>query len=554
MTTSDFLRTSCLAATLIFCGSTAHAGKFTDREKTKISLERPVGVPNDAELEAAGAVIGEVEIDIRDIFDAKDPRENAGIYRLANKLHITTKMSTVRAQLLFKSGDKYRGRLLEETERSLRGRRYFYDARVVPVRYAGGKVDVQVITKDVWTLSPGVSFGRKGGTNSTRVELEDTNFLGWGKEFALSRGKDVDRTSTRFTWQDPNIFGSRWTGDLNYIDSSDGRERSVVIQHPFYALDTRWSAIGSGGNFERTDTRYALGKQYDQFQHQQHQYELGGGLSSGLVNGWSRRWLAGWRYEKSEFGAAPASLIPAAILPQDRTVSYPYIAYEAVQDEFKKIGDQNQIGRTEDLYLGTAFRIEAGYSGKSIGATRNSVMLATNARSGFELSSTEQLYVAADAASRIESGSARNLIANAGASYYWRWRTDRVFYAGLIATTTKALDPETQLTIGGDSGLRGYPLRYEAGTSRALLTLEQRIYTDWYPWRLARVGGAIFFDAGRTWGRGVVGDSQPGLLKDIGVGLRSGLGNVLHVDLAFPLNGDSSIKKFQVNIETKRSF
>jgi hemolysin activation/secretion protein len=278
-----------------------------------------------------------------------------------------------------------------------------------------------------------------------------------------------------------------------------------------------------------------------------------------LVNGWSRRWLAGWRYEKSEFGAAPASLIPAAILPQDRTVSYPYIAYEAVQDEFKKIGDQNQIGRTEDLYLGTAFRIEAGYSGKSIGATRNSVMLATNARSGFELSSTEQLYVAADAASRIESGSARNLIANAGASYYWRWRTDRVFYAGLIATTTKALDPETQLTIGGDSGLRGYPLRYEAGTSRALLTLEQRIYTDWYPWRLARVGGAIFFDAGRTWGRGVVGDSQPGLLKDIGVGLRfgntrSGLGNVLHVDLAFPLNGDSSIKKFQVNIETKRSF
>jgi outer membrane protein assembly factor BamA len=542
----------------LFAG-TAQAGKFTDREKTKISLERPAGVPSDAELEAAGAVIGEVEIDIRDIFDPQDPRENAGLYRLANKLHISTKTSTVKAQLLFKSGDQYRGRLLAETERSLRGRRYFYDARVVPVRYAGGKVDVQVITKDVWTLSPGISFGRKGGTNSTRLELEDTNFMGWGKKFALSRGKTVDRTSTRFTWQDPNIVGSRWTGNLNYIDSSDGKERSVVLQHPFYALDTRWSALGAVANFERTDTRYALGEQFDQFQHQEHRYELGGGLSAGLVNGWSRRWLAGWRYEKSEFGAAPASLIPAMILPPDRTLSYPYIAYEAVQDDFKKIGDQDQIGRTEDLYLGTAFRIEAGYSGKSIGATRNSVMLAANARTGFELSSSEQLYVAADAASRLESGSARNLIANAGASYYWRWRSDRVFYAGLIATTTKTLDPETQLTIGGDSGMRGYPLRYEAGTSRALLTLEQRFFTDWYPWRLARVGGAIFFDAGRTWGHGVVGDSQPGLLKDIGVGLRfgntrSGLGNVLHVDLAFPLDGDSSIKNFQVNIETKRSF
>ena len=47
--------------------------------------------------------------------------------------------------------------------------------------------------------------------------------------------------------------------------------------------------------------------------------------------------------------------------------------------------------------------------------------------------------------------------------------------------STDALDPDMQLLIGGDNGLRGYPLRYEAGTSRALLTVEQRFYTDWYP-------------------------------------------------------------------------
>jgi hypothetical protein len=49
------------------------------------------------------------------------------------------------------------------------------------------------------------------------------------------------------------------------------------------------------------------------------------------------------------------------------------------------------------------------------------------------------------------------------------------------------------------------------------------------------------------------------VLKDVGFGLRLGnsrsaLGNVIHVDLAFPINADPSIKKVQLLIEAKRSF
>jgi len=35
---------------------------------------------------------------------------------------------------------------------------------------------------------------------------------------------------------------------------------------------------------------------------------------------------------------------------------------------------------------------------------------------------------------------------------------------------------------------------------------------------------------------------------------RSALGNVLHIDLAFPVNGDKSLQSMQVVVETKRSF
>jgi len=35
---------------------------------------------------------------------------------------------------------------------------------------------------------------------------------------------------------------------------------------------------------------------------------------------------------------------------------------------------------------------------------------------------------------------------------------------------------------------------------------------------------------------------------------RSALGNVLHVDFAFPLDGDPSISSMQIVVETKRRF
>jgi hemolysin activation/secretion protein len=134
-----------------------------------------------------------------------------------------------------------------------------------------------------------------------------------------------------------------------------------------------------------------------------------------------------------------------------------------------------------------------------------------------------------------------------------------VFFAGLDASWSRHLDEDTQLLLGGDNGLRGYPLRYQAGTSRAVLTLEERFYTNWQPLKLANVGAAIFADSGRMWGRDPFAAAPEGWLTDVGVGLRlgsvrSGLGNILHIDVAFPLNRTNNIDAMQLSIETKRSF
>ncbi len=538
-------------------GPCALAAKLTDKERTHIGEPRPPGVPSDEDMVAAGAIIGDVLIDINDIFNTRDPRENNGLFRLANTLHINTKQVTIARQLLFRAGDKFDPQKLAETERNLRLLSYVYDAHVTPVKYQDGRVTVLVSTKDVWTLSPGISFGRSGGKNTSRFDLEESNLFGWGKKIQISHGSDVERTSTSLDYYDANLFGTRWTMDTAYEDSDDGSAKILSIGQPFYALSTPWSTTFKAFRIDHTVPRYYMGNIFDEFQRDETYYEASGGVSSGLIDGWTRRFTAGVRYDRKNFSPA-RTLHPSLNPPPDRTVSYPYVGFSVVEDDYRKVGDQDQIGRTEDLYFGTQLNVELGYSNTAFSATRNAPIVNASGQKGLQLTPLTQLFLTSTFTSRFESGKARNLYLDGTAAYYWRWHRDKVFFAFLGATTTHRLDPDAQLTIGGDSGLRGYPLRFETGNSRALLTLEQRFYTSWYPFRLARFGAAIFTDVGRTWGSGPIGNSNPGALRDVGFGLRfgntrTGLGNVLHIDFAYPIN-EPSVSKLQVNIQTKESF
>jgi len=117
-------------------------------------------------------------------------------------------------------------------------------------------------------------------------------------------------------------------------------------------------------------------------------------------------------------------------------------------------------------------------------------------------------------------------------------------------------DVPNPLTLGGDNDLRGYPQRYQSGNKSVLVTLEERAYTDWYPFRLIRVGGAVFYDGGRAWGGDSPGTGNSGWLNDVGFGLRfltdrSSKSNILHIDVAFPLNRAQGVDAVQLLVYTK---
>jgi len=527
---------------------------------------RPPGVPEDEVLQGSGAVIGEVRIVRVNVFDPAIEAENTALFQLANRIHVVTRESTIAAQLLFRAGDRYDPRVLKESERVLRSHEYLRSARIVPVAYRDGVVDIEVRTEDTWTLKPEIQFGRKGGENTSGFGIEEHNLFGTGGRLALKAKSDVDRDSRMIEYGDSAFAGSRWQVGAQLANNSDGHAQVLDVQRPFYALDSRWAAGVHLRNEQRVDPVYDAGSIVERYQTHEREATAFGGWSAGLSGRWATRWTAGLTFDERR-AAALVSDNPAARLPADRRLIYPWVGVEVVEDDFRETRNQDQIGRTEDLALGWRAKVRLGFSTPALGSDRHAVVFDASAAKGVQTSDpdTHTLLWNVAAVGRMADGRLEDSVFGLAARYYWRQTPKRTLFIGASVERGVNLDVDKQLMLGGDNGLRGYPLRYRTGQGRWLLTVEERAFTDWYPYRLLNVGGAVFYDMGATWGGSQVpiipppSSTQPNVLKDIGFGLRLGnsrsaLGNVIHIDVAFPLNGDASIHKVQFIVEAKRSF
>ena len=184
---------------------------------------------------------------------------------------------------------------------------------------------------------------------------------------------------------------------------------------------------------------------------------------------------------------------------------------------------------------------------------------------GFRFDNGGDLLAGISFSGQYADGRSERQYLGASARYYLQHGPRNVFFVSASADALRNPYATDQLLLGGDNGLRGYPLRYQAGDRRVLATVEQRFYTDWHLFRLLHVGAAAFADFGRAWY-----DGQPpkapddtvyrdGWLSDVGFGLRlsssrSGQGSMVHLDVAFPLERDPSIESVQWLVSTRETF
>jgi outer membrane protein assembly factor BamA len=517
-----------------------------------------VPLPSFAELEAAGATIGEIRVVTNNIFDTSDPRENRALYRGANALHIKTRPNTVRRALLFEPGQRVSASIIAETERVLRGERYLYDVRIRPVAVRDGVVDIEVQTSDTWTLYPTLSISRSGGENKSAIGITELNLLGTGSKLSLGSFKDVDRDGKRMEFSNDNVFG-RWVAlDLGLSDNSDGSKQSLSLRRPFYALDTRWAAGARYASDDRIEPVYNAGETVAEYRLRQRLGEVFGGLSGGRVAGWVQRYSLGVSLQEERFALEPGR-VPPAELPDDEKLIGPFVRYELVEDRYVQLQNRNFMGRPEYFAYGLSAQLQLGWADTSFGSTYDALLYQLSVTRGFEPAPQHNLLATAAVSGQYTDGEVRRQQAGGRAQYFLPHHRRWLFYAALAGDVLTNPDATDFLYLGGDNGLRGYPQRYQSGTQRVLLTLEERLYTAAFPWRLIRIGAAAYVDVGRAWGGTNINTEDPGWLANVGFGLRffsvrTAESNVVHMDVAFPLSASDDVRSVQFLLSGKSRF
>lgn len=509
-----------------------------------------------------GAEIGDIYFTRLPIFNLNDPAEDNAMFRWANRFHTLTQEDTIRRVLVIDSDEEYERRLLEESARLLRGEGYFYDADVRPVRVCGDTVDIEVITRDNWALAPSISYDRVGGENRFAMGLSHSNLLGMGKQLEVSYEDGLDTTSSRITYQDNNVFGTRMRNLTSYSDTDEGSSFQFGFDLPFYSLESQRAWAFRVLQEERQDEQYFRGEEVSEVAHDVEDYALEWGTSAGLVNGFAKRWLVGYRYRSDEYGRT-AVLPPPANFPQDRELSYPYLKFESVEDGYVTTYNLNQIHRTEDLQIGRSWSLSLGYAAEAFGSDADHLVLEGSFQDTLRYNRKMlwQHSLSLESLFNQDINETEDFLLSYENRYFRRQTSHNSFLVNFRATYSDNLTSHRQILMGGNEGARGFENEFQVGDRSVLLSVEERVYTDIHLFNLIRLGGSVFADAGRAWEPGVESGFEDDWLANVGFGLRlasskAASSRIAHLDFAFPVTNtsDPQVKNMLISFTVKSHF
>lgn len=332
-------------------------------------------------------------------------------------------------------------------------------------------------------------------------------------------------------------------------NADDGDGATAFVGQPFYALDARRAWNATATVLDSRHRLYDAGEEIASFGLDYRRADLSRGWSKGLVDGFANRLSVGVTVEEWDFRDVPASLPEL----EDRAFAYPFVAFQRTGDDFSRVRNLNRVQTTEDVFLGRQYDLLLGLSPRQGHVVYNAAF-----RDGrrFRSDVSDILLYGAQVSGfwNRDKGRAENLIAQVWARYR-RTQTPRWgLFVDAEATITDQLTPDQQILAGGDSGMRGYPNRFQAGAHRFRITAEERYYSGIYLWRVVRIAGAAFVDVGRAWDSA---RDNP-VLANAGFGLRfestrTDRSRVYHIDFAFPLVDQPGTRGLEITLTGKRS-
>lgn len=481
-----------------------------------------------------GKVIDEVFVEREEIF----PEENPKFFDI---LHLKTRDSVVRREVLLKPGATWDGQRALETERNLRRLFFLSVAKVVPVKAADGKVSVLVVTQDKWSLRLSNSFTLIGDLlQYLQLTLIEVNFNGWGQSLSIDTVLRLDTFSVGQSFTERRLFGSRWSFSEaatlvfnRQTGAAEGTVGQVIVGHPIITLDQPWGFLVDGAWSLRKRRIFrgasvwqlpypeAGGSARVPFQFDQRELafdavvtrRLGSGVKVDLTlnaGAYLRQYTP---MAESKLTDEQAGWLTANYLPRSENATFVEGLATAFTNDFRVLKNLDTYELSEDLQLG--FRATAGARWAFPSPLTTQQFFEVGGAVRYRFYRWDDLFtVSASGGARLRPGAttANERFAAEVLNYSPSFHGGRLMTRLLLDLRWNDLN-NRQLLLGGSQGLRGTQAEQFSGRNLVLANVEYRTRPIAFVLG-SYLGFVLFYDVGSAF------DAAPLLQHTAGFGMR----------------------------------
>ena len=255
-----------------------------------------------------------------------------------------------------------------------------------------------------------------------------------------------------------------------------------MLGRPPYSLDDPWAFAVRAAAFTRTDPLFKDGAEVTRLRH------LSRGGDVELARAFRRRSTSALRVHVAY--RTRNDQVEDTV----RDFGIVEVGIRSVTHRFVQLTHLNRFERTEDVNLGTQSYASFGLSTSALGGQPGQVAFVT---AGYTRAA------AFGPGGRHEHGVWTNVFGSTRVRYLRKHATRHLLIGNAHYRVGHNLDPEVQLLLGTESGLRGYPVRRFEGMRSLLLSAEERWFVVDDLAQLVSVGVAVFVDSGFAWPDGV---------------------------------------------------
>jgi hypothetical protein len=519
--------------------------------------------------------IASVGIESESVFGESRSGVLSWFYDAANWLHMETRESVIQRELLFREGDCFDRLRITESERLLRGYLFLQSAAVEATRRSNGDYDVQVTTRDEWSLRvvPRLELG--SGPAVAGVSVTEWNIAGTGKAFEFLFASRAGRDDIGGSFFNPQFLGSRWNAGLLALSTESGWMFRETLGYPFVGLVGRWAAIQDAYYGERW-FRYFVGDSKDRYElimpMTQVAAQVGGAVRVVAAPRGRATKLASYgltvSYERLSYGDAfPHDSATAAklALSDEAVAALADLALRPREDirlnlvvgirglDFIRRRGVSTLQATEDMAIGATADLVLGLASSAFGSSDDHVLAGLDLYGG----------------ARVRGNWFSLMRASLEARRDYRQRTWRDMFGALQWTNIWLLGPGRtvtlegrwsagweatvpfQLTLGGPWGLAGFAPHRFPGGARAVVRLENRYFLGSLG-RMMDLGFTAFVDGGRMWANQALFGVNSGLRGSAGFGLLiatpAGSRFAYRLQAALPIDSRTSLSDVVVSL------